>query len=670
MLPKEYCELDAGACVRIRRYTKDEKGGVSCGGAFPFGVSVVFQVEVSRQLGCAAVVLRIRRDGGEARDLCLRFDGTECGTDTYTLTLDTSDLCRDTQSACSDTPDADPGTRCGLFFYEFLFVRGWNTLFSDSVNNEDFHLRAHAANPFRLLVHEPDFHTPEWFRGATIYHVFVDRFYKGEGKVGTRADAEIHPDWENGVPQYAEKQGDPLKNNLFFGGNLWGVAQKLDFLTSLGVTVIYLSPIFKAYSNHKYDTGDYETVDEMFGGEEALTHLIREADARGIRIILDGVFNHTGDDSKYFNRNGTYPTLGAYQSPDSPYHDWYCFHDFPDSYESWWGIGILPKLNPACEDCRRYFTGEDGIIAKYLKMGISGWRLDVADELSDAFLDELRATAKSVSPESEIIGEVWENAVEKIAYGHRRRYFSGRQLDSVMNYPIRSGILSFVMMGDADALYHVLTELYATYPREVSDSLMNLLGTHDTERILTVLGAVPEDYGLPCASLAHKRLSPEQREKAIRLLKIASAIQFTVFGVPSVYYGDEAGVEGYHDPFCRMPYPWGRENRELLVHYQHLGEIRRDPAFDGGDFSWIGHGAGWIAYERRAVCHGNSTVSHAGTGSDEADSPASVIAVLANRSSETVNLPAEGTYTDLLTGDRTDGSLFAEPDCARIWKRM
>ena len=585
--------------VSLRKFSASG-ADLSCFGAFPKGEKLRLVVTCPRTLGASAIVLRLNRDGERSRDIPFEFTSEEMLTltDDYELTLDTAALCGDAPS--------------GLFYYRLLFVRRADTLFSDSINNVDFDLVPHDGNAFRMLIHEADYTVPAWFGSGVMYHVFVDRFCKGEGethlRVGKRAP-EINPDWENGIPQYPEYPGAPLTNHVHFGGNLWGVAEKLDYLDSLGVKVIYLSPIFEAYSNHKYDTGDYMTVDGGFGGEAALDNLIEKAGERGIKIILDGVFNHTGDDSLYFNRYDLYPTKGAVQAKDSPYAKWYHFRKFPNEYESWWGIPILPKLNHTTEECRRYFTGESGVCAHYVRKGIGGWRLDVADELCDEFLDELRASVKAASSdrtegEAVIIGEVWENAADKVAYGNRRRYLQGRQLDSVMNYPVRSGILAFIRDGDAEMLYNTLTELYGSYPRSVSDALMNLIGTHDTERILTVLGSDYEDYEHSNAELSVSRLSPERREQAMRLLKLASTLQFTVFGIPSVYYGDEVGMEGFHDPFCRFPFPWHDLNdpsrADLLAHYRALGELRKSPAFHGGDFRILSHAEDCIAYERVA----------------------------------------------------------------------
>ena len=417
----------------------------------------------------------------------------------------------------------------------------------------------------------------------------------------------------------------------------------------MGVTTLYLSPVFKAYSNHKYDTGDYMQVDEMFGGEAALDHLIERAKQYGMRLILDGVFNHTGDDSRYFNRYGKYDSIGAYQSAQSPYYGWYCFDAFPHSYRSWWGIEILPKINPDSEACRYFLAGKGGVAEAYIKKGIGGWRLDVADELSDAFLDLLRTTVKQASDgEGIIIGEVWENAADKVAYGKRRRYFRGEQLDSVMNYPLRNAILSLVKDKDAEAFYNGLSELYASYPKTVCDSLMNLLGTHDTERILSVL-ADDEIGEMDNATLSKHKMSRAARRRGVDLLKIASTLQYTVFGVPSLFYGDEVGMEGGHDPFCRMPFPWGNEDGELLSHYRKLGEIRRaHRCFSDGGFSFLAAHGGFVAYERYTQ--------------EER------IVIAANCGYEAVSLEMDDPSIDLLCGQSFGKVISVAPESVRILK--
>lgn len=602
MLLKQHSALEAGQEIKIEKTVHGQD--VTALGAFEKGATVVFHAKIPCKLGIAAVVLRIAPDGEEQTDVPFVFSSRDADTDIYTLSLSTAEL-------CGEDPD-------GLFFYEFLFLRGLDTFFSDSVNNVDFTLTDHTANRFRLLVYAEGFRTPDWFHGGIMYHIFLDRFFRGEGDVVLRRGATLNEDWENGIPQYAKHAGDPLSNDVFFGGNLWGVSEKLDYLQSLGVTVLYLSPLFEAASNHRYDTADYEKIDPLLGGRAAFDALIESAHARGMRVILDGVFNHTGDDSIYFNRRGNYPSVGAYQSKKSPYAAWYNFRKFPNDYEAWWGIEIMPRLKHEKESCRRFFTGKDGIAAKWLRAGADGWRLDVADELSDEFLDEFHDTVKrETGGEGLLIGEVWENAANKISYGKRRRYFRGGQLDSVMNYPFRNAVMAFLKSGDAETFYNILTDIYSSYPSTVSNSLMNLLGTHDTERILTILGDPSMGDGKDNPTLAGLRLSPAVKERAVMLLKIASVLQFTVYGVPSVYYGDEVGVEGYHDPFCRMPFPWGREDKELLAHYRALGELRHaHPALKDGEFRFLACTKHAFAFERFDRSSGDRLVVAANMGAE------------------------------------------------------
>ncbi len=592
MLPKLFKQIDETCEVKIRKYASGKNisdlGAVSCGDI------IDFHVDVPRKLGAMGVVLRICKDGCVDSDIELKRRRADETHDSYHCSIDTKEICGEDS--------------CGLFYYEFLFLRGLETLFGGTINNKDVYLSETTEGRFRLLVSKPGYDTPKEFGKGVMYQIFTDRFFRGESEkareIKVRDDAKLIEDWDGGVPEFPLYPGAPLKNNTFFGGNLWGVAEKLDYLESLGVKYIYLCPIFKAYSNHKYDTADYESVDEMFGGDEAFDHLVKNAKERGIGIILDGVFNHTGDDSIYFNKYKKYGEDGAYNDPKSQYAGWYRFRSYPKDYESWWGIDILPKLNHKNEFCRRYFTGEGGIIEKYIKRGIAGWRLDVADELSNEFLCELRKSAKSASNgDAVIIGEVWENAADKVAYGERRKYFLGDQLDSVMNYPLKNAIVSFCLWGDADMLYNTLTEIYASYPRCVSDKLMNLLGTHDTERILTVLGREDDNVGASNSTIAYMRLSQNERNEGIKRLKLAAALQYTAYGIPSVFYGDEVGLEGYGDPFCRMPMPWndidGTYREDILAYYQMLGRMRlENDAFDGGDFRILAHSTNAIAYER------------------------------------------------------------------------
>lgn len=572
MLIKLSDELISEDKITLTKYTDRD---ASLRGAFSVSEKVRLILNVPRSYGVRAAVMRFHRDGEESRDI--PFAAEKCGS--LSLTLDLSEL------------------GVGLYYYSILLLRGFETLFTDSINNVDFDLDTVSGTDFRMLVYDDDFKTPDWFKGGVMYHVFVDRFYRS-GRACVRRDAVNEDDWSAPISQYGAIPGAAVKNDLFYGGDLYGIVEKLDYLKKLGVNTIYLSPIFQAASNHKYDTADYMRIDDAFGGEDAFGELVSKAREKGIRVILDGVFNHTGDDSIYFNRYGRFPSVGAYQSESSPYRDWYFFDDRRKAgYECWWDIDILPKLNHKTEECRGFFTDQNGVCTKYVGMGTGGWRLDVADELSDDFLHELRRNVKAVDSEAIIVGEVWENAADKIAYGNRRRYFWGRQLDSVMNYPFRTALLEFILESNAKALADELTDIYSSYPKCVSDCLMNIIGTHDTERIITAL-ADKKYKELTNKELSCHYMTDGEYNEGVKLMKIASLIQYTVYGVPSVFYGDEAGLEGGRDPFCRRTYPWGRENKELLAHYRKLAKIRKAPVFKEGDFKVTGYGADYIIYER------------------------------------------------------------------------
>ncbi len=604
-----------GICREVKIIKRVSDSDMSNLNAFSSRDRITFTLVAPRRAGITSVSMLIARDGENQNEYKMPLISDYATDDMYSITHDIGELCASQDS--------------GLLYYKFRICVGNAVYYTNSINNIDFSLTRNEQASFRMLVYSPDFTTPRWAYGSTMYHIFVDRFYKGEKDIPCREDAEKNDNWESGIPQYAPYPGAHLENNEFFGGTLWGIAQKLDYLAELGVTTIYLSPIFKAYSNHKYDTGDYLEVDEMFGGNEAFANLIKQAKTRSMKIVLDGVFNHTGDNSRYFDKYRKYGKTGAYSNRDSEYRNWYHFH--PDNtYESWWGITILPKLNHANENCRRFFTGKGGVIEKYINEGIGGWRLDVADELSDDFLDELRETAKSADHDAIIIGEVWENAADKVAYSKRRRYFRGRQLDSVMNYPFKNALIEYINSGDCEILYNELVDIYSSYPTAVSNVLMNLLGTHDTERILTVLSD-DDPMGKNIDEIAHSRLTPEQKKIAIQRLKVASTIQYTVYGFPSVFYGDEVGIEGYGDPFCRKPFPWHNINRELHEHYKKLGRIRNEnPVFAGGAFEITEHNGGLLSYKRYNTDNEILVYTNAGD------------------TAEIIHL--NGTYTDLLTG--------------------
>lgn len=491
----------------------------------------------------------------------------------------------------------------GLYFYWFRLGGRRAALGED--RNAEF---SDSASAYQILVYRECFATPAWFKGGIMYQIFPDRFFKS-GETLAEKGKWLHRDWHE-TPEFRPNEKGKILNNDFFGGNFRGILKKLDYLQSLHVTVIYLNPIFRAFSNHRYDTGDYMQLDPMLGSEEDFAALVSECGKRGIRLILDGVFNHTGDDSRYFNKYGTYDEIGAYQSKDSKYYSWYNFRHFPDKYDSWWGIDVLPAVNENCPSYIDFITGENGVLRRWMKYPLGGFRLDVADELPDEFVAKIRSAVKSANGDAVVIGEVWEDASNKIAYSTRRKYFQGEELDSVMNYPLKDAIINFVVSGNTSLLRRTVGMLLDHYPKCVLDSLMNILGTHDTVRVLTALGGV-------CAynkeEMAVLKLSAEQRAVATERLKIAAILLYTFFGVPCIYYGDEIGMEGYSDPFCRKPFAWDLIDEDILSHYRWLGELRsRYTAFRDGDYRELYHDDNCIVFERRKGKEAAITVANLG----------------------------------------------------------
>lgn len=457
-----------------------------------------------------------------------------------------------------------------------------------------FVLGEEKSNYNQLLVYD-DFKTPDWIKGGIIYHIFVDRFYKDKILLKDD-DITVRNDW-GGTPEYWPDEKGEIRNNDFFGGNLEGIMKKLPYLKDLGVTAIYLSPVFEAHSNHKYDTGDYLTIDPMFGTEESLMELCTEASKLEMNVILDGVFSHTGSDSIYFNKTGRYKSLGAYQSKLSPYYGWYMFNNWNDDYVCWWNIKTLPAVNKENKDYIDFITGGNGVLNHWQKCGVKGWRLDVADELPDSFLKSLRKCVKEKDNDVYIVGEVWEDAADKFSYGNLKEYFLGKQLDSVTNYPLRNAIINFIQTKNCSELYMTMNMIIEKYPPQSVHCLMNILGTHDTSRILTVLGSnvIPESK----LEMAKHKLSDDELTEGIRLLKIASLLQMTLPGVPCIYYGDEAGMQGWTDPFNRGCYPWGHENQEIQSHYKFLGNLRKSSSvFAQGSYRCLVHDNGLFAFER------------------------------------------------------------------------
>ena len=484
----------------------------------------------------------------------------------------------------------------GLFFYYFR-ITGHTGTFRLFKQGDDTNME--AGSLWQVSCVPADFHAPDWAKGAMIYQVFPDRFHRsGETDLtGKLQPYTLHKNWYEEVEWKPTADGQVL-NNDFFGGNFRGITEKMDYIASLGTTILYLNPISKSFSNHRYDTGDYKTPDPMLGTEADFTALCDAAHTRGIRVILDGVFSHTGSNSLYFDKDGCFGGSGAYNSKESPYYSWYTFHHWPDRYNAWWNFDTLPtvnKMDPAFIDY--IITGEDSVIAHWLNAGCDGFRLDVADELPSKFLALLKKRLRQLRPDALLLGEVWEDASNKVAYGKRCRYFVDGTLDSVMNYPFRTAILNFLRDRDSgNALKETVMTVAENYPRDVLLSNMNLLGTHDTPRILT---ALVDDFDGSREEKAKRRLSPQLLMLAQERLLMASILQYTLPGSPSLYYADEAGMEGYKDPFNRRTYPWGRENQQLLEHFRLLGNLRKQyDALRLGDIAFFHAGDQKLGFMR------------------------------------------------------------------------
>lgn len=560
---------------------------------------VKLRIIVPRSIGCTAANLAVYKEGEEIVYYGMFWAGM-CGESNEFWELHFS------------------ATTAGLYFYHFELDTPWGKSFIKNTGNGCGDLTVDGTE-FQQTVYDKYFKTPDFLKGGIIYQIFPDRFYNSKKKKTNVPESRVMRKWGE-EPFWNESQMNGIWNNDYFGGDLKGIEEKLDYIKELGVSCIYLNPIFEANSNHRYDTADYERIDSLLGNENDLKSLCKKAEEKGIGVVLDGVFSHTGCDSKYFNMYGRYNSIGAYNSKESPYFSWYKFIDYPSEYHSWWGIKLLPEVIEENESYREFICGKNGVLRKWLRCGISGWRLDVADELPDIFLDDLRKAVKAENENAVIIGEVWEDATNKFAYGERRRYLLGEQLDSVMNYPFADAVLNFVKYGGAEGFFNSVMSVVENYPPCVLHVLMNHIGTHDTARAITRLaGENPDGYGRDWQH-EHNTLSEEDYKKGISMMKMASLIQYTLPGVPSLYYGDEAGMQGMKDPFNRACFPWDNINKELHKWYKRLGEIRNGcKAFINGAFVPVYSLHNTVAYKRI---------------SDE-----NQVLVAINNSAETVDIP-------------------------------
>ncbi len=584
-------------------------------GAVPAGTRVRFTVRPLRAQGFSRVVLSARFEGREdaVEERVLPWTGLEGERDLFSGTLDTGDY-------------------VGLV---------WYTLRMEGLDG-----RRAELGEYQLTVYDGSEAVPAWFGEGLTYQIFPDRFRRRSvpdptGMVGGRW---VHPDWRE-EPVYLPDEHGEIRNRDFFGGSLAGVREKLPYLRGLGVDTLYFCPIFEGAENHRYGTGDYEKIDPMLGDEAEFRLLCAEAHDLGMRVMLDGVFNHSGFVSRYFNGDGSYPaeTPGAAQSEESPYYRWYHFAHWPDRYDAWWGIYSLPAVNESEPSYLDYIIrGENSIVKRWLRAGADGWRLDVADELPDAFIHDLHTAARSVKPDAVVIGEVWEDGSNKIAYGVRRRHILGGHCDGLMNYPFRSAAIAYLLGGDARWFREAMEGLRANYPPFSYHSAMNALGTHDTPRILTLLGVGSDCKDRSRTWRAEFRLSPEEYARGKARLKLGALLLYAFPGSPTLYYGDEAGMQGFEDPFNRRTYPWGEEDRELRDWFTALGCIRGwSKALRRGSIVYERAEGSVLAFRR--TWEGESVLAAANAGGTEAA------------------LPIRGPMKDLMTGE-----IFPVPGARRM----
>ena len=528
-------------------------------GAVASGTQVQFTLRPPRIEGYSHASMSVRFESryNEILVLKLPWQGHDLGQDLFSAALDT-------------------GGYVGLVWYSFCLER--------------LDGRKQELGPYQLTVYDGTYTVPSWFGEGVTYQIFPDRFCRSrvpdpEGMVGGRT---VHQSWEE-FPEYLPNEQGEVRNRDFFGGDFQGVIRKLGYLRSLGVETIYFNPIFEAAENHRYGTADYSRVDPMLGTNEDFSRLCDEAHRLGMRVMLDGVFNHTGFVSRYFNGDGFYPESGASQSWDSPYRPWFNFTQWPHKYDSWWGIYSLPAVNENNPSYRDFIFGsEDSVVRRWLRAGADGWRLDVADELPDDFVHGIHEAARAEKPEAVVIGEVWEDGSTKVAYGVRRKHILGGHCDGLMNYPLRSAILSFFQGGGGEGFVKVMEAIRENYPPFAFYSAMNSLDTHDTPRLITLLGAGGEYRDQSREWRAQFRLSARQRCRGRALLKAAALLMFCFPGSPTIYYGDEAGMEGFEDPFNRQTYPWGHEDTDLLEWYRALGWLRgQHPALRRGSIRYV-----------------------------------------------------------------------------------
>lgn len=528
-------------------------------GAVEEGQKVKLSIDIEKEI---VVAIELLQFDGTKVNMGMEKEYLNSGNYRYSIEIDTEDA-------------------LGVLGYYFILIDGYDRVYYG--NNDEHlggigHIYTYNPVPYQITIYKKS-NLPDWYKEGIIYQIFVDRFCNGNdnGSINNpKKNSFIYGRWDDTPVYIKDYQGRTIRWD-FYGGNIRGIIKKLDYIKSLGVNIINLSPIFKSSSCHKYDAGDYDIIDEMFGTEEDFKELCEKAKSKDIKIILDGVFSYTSSDSRYFNKAGNYDEIGAYQSPNSKYHNWYKFNRYPYGYECWWGIEGRPNINVMHNSYIDFLVNrDDSIIKKWIDLGASGWRLNVTDELPDEFIEIIRDRLDTLDKETVLIGDVWDDASNKISYSKKRRYLYGKEIQSVTNYPLRESLINFTRgYIKSDKLKKKVMSLYENYPREVFLGNINLIGTSDTERILTVL------------------------DGNMRCLKIIVALQFTIPGVPLIYYGDETGVTGGKDPDNRKSYPWENEDVDLIGFYKRIAQIRNgQDALKKGDFNIFDTEEDIFAFER------------------------------------------------------------------------
>jgi glycosidase len=553
-------------------------------------------------------------------------------------------------------PNAEPNN----LWYRFVVSDGSDTdYYADNTPALDGGVGAVTDdvvdNSFALTIYDPAFSAPSWASSAFIYQIFADRFKNGyprndpqtgdpryddpvlmlpwgtlpEGYCRNYADAATNCPWrfDDTPPDWSPTKEAP-RGRDYFGGDLKGVEMKLPYLRDLGVTAIYFNPIFDAQSNHRYDTEDYYQIDPYLGNLQDFEKLVRKAEQFGIRIIVDGVFNHMSSDSPIFDRYRRYATSGACEDAESLYRGWFTFRPPGPSepspcepstpggndtyYNGWFGFDSIPVLQKSNPDVQAYFLFNPNSVSRFwTAKGIAGWRQDVMGDSSfpNGYWEAFRQIVKESNPNILIIGELWQKDSTLL------RFLRGDRADTTMNYRLRDAVLGLLSPGNFDSKGFAdsgrpitpsefaarISSIREDYPDAAYYSLMNLLDSHDTERILWALTPGSD-------TTADKELNTANVAEGKQRQKIAALIQFTMPGAPTVYYGDEVGVTGDDDPDDRRTFPWietgGKQDKNTLDYYKRLATFRRMmPALGKGDIKILlaDDAADTVAYGRKTL---------------------------------------------------------------------